>query len=57
MIQIPEQLSQLSRQKAMIVNIPLIRKYNGNGLTPSQNDPNGMFLDAQGIYHLYYQCE
>ena len=22
-----------------------------------QNDPNGMFLDADGLYHLYYQCE
>lgn len=21
------------------------------------NDPNGMFLDAEGLYHLYYQCE
>jgi len=21
------------------------------------NDPNGMFLDANGTYHLYYQCE
>ena len=21
------------------------------------NDPNGMFLDASGTYHLYYQCK
>lgn len=21
------------------------------------NDPNGMFLDADGVWHLYYQCE
>ncbi len=21
------------------------------------NDPNGMFFDAEGVYHLYYQCE
>lgn len=21
------------------------------------NDPNGMFVDASGVYHLYYQCE
>lgn len=21
------------------------------------NDPNGMFLDANGTYHLYYQCK
>ena len=21
------------------------------------NDPNGMFIDADGIWHLYYQCE
>ncbi|KAL8642768.1 MAG: hypothetical protein Q9228_000559 [Teloschistes exilis] len=21
------------------------------------NDPNGMFLDGDGVYHLYYQCE
>jgi len=21
------------------------------------NDPNGMFLDANGTYHLYYQCQ
>lgn len=21
------------------------------------NDPNGMFVDAQGIWHLYYQCK
>src|ERR1700733_12148731 len=21
------------------------------------NDPNGMFLDANGLYHLYYQCK
>jgi hypothetical protein len=21
------------------------------------NDPNGMFKDAKGIWHLYYQCE
>jgi hypothetical protein len=21
------------------------------------NDPNGMFLDADGLYHLYYQCK
>jgi beta-fructofuranosidase len=20
------------------------------------NDPNGMFVDANGTYHLYYQC-
>jgi beta-fructofuranosidase len=20
------------------------------------NDPNGMFVDEKGIYHLYYQC-
>ena len=20
-------------------------------------DPNGMFLDAEGTYHLYYQCK
>jgi hypothetical protein len=20
------------------------------------NDPNGMFIDAEGTYHLYYQC-
>ena len=20
------------------------------------NDPNGMFVDADGVYHLYYQC-
>lgn len=20
------------------------------------NDPNGMFVDASGLYHLYYQC-
>jgi beta-fructofuranosidase len=27
--------------------------------TPPQgfmNDPNGMFKDADGVYHLYYQC-
>jgi len=21
------------------------------------NDPNGMFVDAEGLYHLYYQCQ
>ena len=21
------------------------------------NDPNGMFVDAEGTWHLYYQCE
>jgi beta-fructofuranosidase len=21
------------------------------------NDPNGMFVDQNGIYHLYYQCK
>lgn len=21
------------------------------------NDPNGMFVDADGLWHLYYQCE
>jgi beta-fructofuranosidase len=21
------------------------------------NDPNGMFLDTFGVYHLYYQCK
>jgi beta-fructofuranosidase len=21
------------------------------------NDPNGMFVDEKGTYHLYYQCE
>lgn len=21
------------------------------------NDPNGMFVDANGTWHLYYQCE
>lgn len=21
------------------------------------NDPNGLFIDASGTYHLYYQCE
>jgi hypothetical protein len=21
-----------------------------------QNDPNGLFVDADGVYHLYYQC-
>ena len=20
------------------------------------NDPNGMFVDSEGVYHLYYQC-
>ena len=20
------------------------------------NDPNGLFVDANGLYHLYYQC-
>ena len=20
------------------------------------NDPNGLFVDANGTYHLYYQC-
>ena len=20
------------------------------------NDPNGLFIDAEGTYHLYYQC-
>lgn len=22
-----------------------------------QNDPNGMFVDADGVHHLYYQCD
>ena len=26
-------------------------------LTSGQNDPNGMFVDSNGTYHLYYQCE
>jgi beta-fructofuranosidase len=21
------------------------------------NDPNGMFVDDKGVYHLYYQCK
>ena len=21
------------------------------------NDPNGLFLDSKGVWHLYYQCE
>lgn len=21
------------------------------------NDPNGMFVDSDGVWHLYYQCE
>ena len=21
------------------------------------NDPNGMFVDEEGTWHLYYQCE
>ena len=21
------------------------------------NDPNGMFVDPDGVWHLYYQCE
>lgn len=21
------------------------------------NDPNGMFIDSEGVWHLYYQCE
>jgi beta-fructofuranosidase len=25
--------------------------------TNFMNDPNGMFLDAEGVYHLYYQCK
>lgn len=28
-----------------------------HALTERQNDPNGMFLDANGTYHLYYQCK
>jgi beta-fructofuranosidase len=24
--------------------------------TQFMNDPNGMFVDAEGVYHLYYQC-
>lgn len=24
--------------------------------TGFMNDPNGMFKDAEGVYHLYYQC-
>jgi beta-fructofuranosidase len=25
--------------------------------TQFMNDPNGMFVDANGTYHLYYQCK
>jgi beta-fructofuranosidase len=24
--------------------------------TQFMNDPNGMFLDPEGVWHLYYQC-
>jgi len=25
-------------------------------LMAAQNDPNGLFVDADGLYHVYYQC-
>lgn len=46
------------------VGTPIPGNYSG-GLRPQlhfsppqhfMNDPNGMFVDADGLYHLYYQC-
>jgi beta-fructofuranosidase len=44
---------------------PVVGNYSGalrpqihfSPLRNFMNDPNGMFLDANGTYHLYYQCE
>jgi beta-fructofuranosidase len=44
---------------------PLPGNYDGDyrpqvHFSPPQgfmNDPNGMFVDENGTYHLYYQCE
>jgi len=52
-------------QPKVPIGTPLPGNYSG-ALRPQvhfspprnfMNDPNGMFLDADGTYHLYYQCE
>ncbi|EDU43975.1 SacC Beta-fructosidase levanase invertase [Pyrenophora tritici-repentis] len=50
-------------QKDVPTGVPIAGKYNQPlrpqvHFSPPQaflNDPNGMFLDAEGVYHLYYQ--
>ena len=51
-------------EKNVPTGVPVVGKYNGP-LRPQihfsppkgfMNDPNGMFVDFEGTYHLYYQC-
>jgi len=56
--------SSTYRQHDVPTGVPIPGYYAGN-LRPQvhfsppkgfMNDPNGMFIDAEGVYHLYYQC-
>jgi beta-fructofuranosidase len=51
-------------QSNVPTGVPIQGNYNG-ALRPQvhfsppkgfMNDPNGMFVDENGTYHLYYQC-
>jgi beta-fructofuranosidase len=51
-------------QSNVPTGVPIEGNYNG-ALRPQvhfsppkgfMNDPNGMFVDENGTYHLYYQC-
>ena len=40
-----------------IADEPLRPRYHFTPPRNFMNDPNGLFLDDSGIYHLYYQCQ
>lgn len=52
-------------QASVPTGVPVAGDYSGAlrpqiHFSPPQhfmNDPNGMFMDAEGTYHLYYQCK
>lgn len=59
-----EETSSTSSQSNVPTGTPIPGKYDGP-LRPQvhfsppegfMNDPNGMFVDVDGVYHLYYQC-
>jgi beta-fructofuranosidase len=57
--------SSIFSQSNVPTGTPLPGNYGGEyrpqvHFSPPQgfmNDPNGMFVDADGVYHLYYQCK
>ena len=61
---VKNQSSSTYAEPGLSTGTPIAANYTGS-LRPQvhysppkgfMNDPNGMFLDADGLYHLYYQC-